>query len=165
MEPHWQGVTTHSAITKVKQLWALLVLGWVTIWDTLVAAKMWLTPAVLCYGLYHISIQEVPRVLRNSIKGWGVCVHIKEHVWTTGTCPTTILLSAMSECVNECCIERPYKKEVLPHMRLQTFMLPRELIWEGVASPQEKWNDTVWKSGLSRKMKNCKVTFENLTRF
>ena len=34
-------------------------------------------------------------------------VHIKEHVWTIGTCPTTILLSAMSECVNECCIERP----------------------------------------------------------
>ena len=33
-------------------------------------------------------------------------MHIKEHVWTVGTCPTTILLSAMSECVNEFCIER-----------------------------------------------------------
>ena len=40
----------------------------------------------------------------------GVCaimsiwlVHIKEHVWTVGTCPTTILLSAvtMCECVYE----------------------------------------------------------------
>ena len=33
-------------------------------------------------------------------------MHIKEHMWTIGTCPTTILLSAMSECVNECYIER-----------------------------------------------------------
>ena len=47
-EPHWQGVTTHSLITEVKQLWAWLVHGWVTIWDTLVVAKMWLMPAVFC---------------------------------------------------------------------------------------------------------------------
>ena len=32
-------------------------------------------------------------------------VYIKEHMWSIGTCPTTILLSAMSECVSECCIE------------------------------------------------------------
>ena len=51
----------------------------------------------------------------------------------------------MSECVNESCIERPNKKEVLPHMRWQTCMLPRELIWEGVAPPQKKWNYTVQK--------------------
>ena len=38
-EPHWQGVTIHTLITEVKQLWAWLVLGWVTIWDTLVVAK------------------------------------------------------------------------------------------------------------------------------
>ena len=28
-------------------------------------------------------------------------VHIKEHMWTVGTCPTTVLLSTMSECVYE----------------------------------------------------------------
>ena len=28
-------------------------------------------------------------------------VHIKEHMWTIGTCPTTVLLSIMSECVYE----------------------------------------------------------------
>ena len=28
--------------------------------------KMWLTPAIFCYGLHHMSIQEVPRVLPNS---------------------------------------------------------------------------------------------------
>ena len=28
-------------------------------------------------------------------------VHIKEHMWTIRTCPTTVLLSTMSECVYE----------------------------------------------------------------
>ena len=28
-------------------------------------------------------------------------------------------------------------KEVLPHMRWWACMLPRELIWEGVAPPQQ----------------------------
>ena len=28
-------------------------------------------------------------------------VHIKEHMWTVGTCPTTVLLSTTSECVYE----------------------------------------------------------------
>ena len=39
----------------------------------------------------------------------GVCaimsiwlVHIKEHVWTVGTCPTTILLSAVTMCACVC---------------------------------------------------------------
>ena len=48
------------------------------------------------------------RVLPNSLKKAGVCaimsmwlVHIKEHMWTIGTCPTTVLLSTMSECVYE----------------------------------------------------------------
>ena len=136
-EPHWKGVTTHGPITEVKQLWVWLILEWVTVWDTLVAAKMWFTPAAFCYGLCHMSMQEVPRVLPNSWKA-RVCdvmpmwlVHIKEHVWTIRTCPTTILLSAMNECVNEYCIKRQNKKEALPHMRWQTCMLPRELIWEG----------------------------------
>ena len=44
----------------------------------------------------------------------------------------------MSECVNECCIERPNKKDVLPHMRWQTCLLPMELIWEGVAPLKKK---------------------------
>ena len=81
----------------------------------------------------------------------GVCtvmpmwlVHIKEHV-DHQNMPTPILLSAMSECVNGCCIKRPNKKEVLLHMRWQTCMLPRELIWEEVAPPHEKWNNTVCK--------------------
>ena len=65
METHWQGATVHSLITEVKQLWAQLALGLVTICDALVAAKMWLTPAVFCYCLCHMSIQEVPRVLPN----------------------------------------------------------------------------------------------------
>ena len=39
MDPHWQGVTIQGLITDIKQLWAQLVFGLVTIWDTLVAAK------------------------------------------------------------------------------------------------------------------------------
>ena len=69
---HWgmswclQGATARGPITEVKQLWACLVIGWVTVWDTLVAAKMWLVPAVFCYGLCHMSTQEILRVLPNS---------------------------------------------------------------------------------------------------
>ena len=68
---------------------------------------MWLSPVMFHYGLCHMNIQEAPRVLPNSLKGWGVCyhvmwlVHIKEHMWTVGTCPTTVFLSTMSECVYE----------------------------------------------------------------
>ena len=86
-----------------------------------------------------------------------MCCHVyvtgahKKHVWSIGTSPTTIHLSAMSECASECCIEGPNDKEVLPHMRRQACMLPRELIWEEVAPPQEKGNDTTWKVALSRK--------------
>ena len=39
MESFWQGVTICGLITEVKQLWAWLVVWWVTVWDTLVAAK------------------------------------------------------------------------------------------------------------------------------
>ena len=122
--PPWQGMTICGPNTEVKQLWAWLVLGWVTIWDTLVAAKdviyachvlLWL----MSYE-YTRGSQSVPELIKKA----GVCtvmsmwlVHIKEHVSSIRTCPTTILLSTMIECVSECCIEGPNDKEVLPHMR------------------------------------------------
>ena len=68
---------------------------------------MWLSPVMFHYGLCHMSIQEAPRVLPNSLKGWGVCYHVyvigahKEHMWTVGTCPTTVLLYTTNECVYE----------------------------------------------------------------
>ena len=43
----------------------------------------------------------------------------------------------MSECVSECCIEGPNNKDVLPHMTWQACMFSSELIWEGVAPPQD----------------------------
>ena len=56
-------------------------------------------PAVFCYGLCHMSIQEFTECYLTRKKA-GLCavmsmwlVHIKEHVWSVGTCPTTILLS------------------------------------------------------------------------
>ena len=62
-------------------------------------------------------------------------VHIKEHVWTIGTCPTTILLSTitMCECVCEWQHWRLVKKRICGTWDLRTCMLPRELIWERVA--------------------------------
>ena len=53
------------------------------------------------------------------------------------------------------------EKKVLPHMRWQACMLPRELIWEGVAPFK--------KSGMTQyakwpKQENCKVIFENLQK-
>ena len=69
---------------------------------------------------------------------------------SVGTCPTTVLLFAMSECVSECCTERLNDKEVLPCMRWWTCMLPRELIWEGVAPPQENGMTQYAKGGLCR---------------
>ena len=78
-------------------------------------------------------------------------MHIKECV-VHQNMPSTVLLSAMSENASECCTEGLNDKEILPYMRWQACVLPRELIWEGVAPPQEKWNDTVWESGLSKKL-------------
>ena len=51
-----------------------------------------------------ISVQEVLRVLPNSLKGWAVCYHAymigaHKNVWIIRTCLITILLSSMSECV------------------------------------------------------------------
>ena len=72
----------------------------------------------------------------------GVCaimsiwlVHIKEHVCTVGTCPTTILLSTvnMCECVWMAALKAVGKKRICAACGLWTCMLPRELIWERVA--------------------------------
>ena len=37
---------------------------------------MSLLPVTFHYGLCHMNIQEVPRVLPNSLKGWGVCYQV-----------------------------------------------------------------------------------------
>ena len=72
-------------------------------------------------------------------------MHIKEHVWSIGTCPTTIPLSAMSECANECCIERPNEKRGIASYEKADLYAPQGVDLGGMAPPQEKWNDTVWK--------------------
>ena len=38
-EPRWEGATIRGPITKVKQLWAQSILGWVTVQDTVLVAK------------------------------------------------------------------------------------------------------------------------------
>ena len=37
--PRWQGATIRGPITEVKQPWAWLILGWVTVQDTVLVAK------------------------------------------------------------------------------------------------------------------------------
>ena len=119
-------------LLKLSNYEVWLLLGWVTIWDTLLLLRCdW---HLLCSAMaYVIWVYKRFPVCSLTCKKAGVCavmpmwlVHIKEHVWTVRTSPTT-----MSECVNEYSIKRLNKKEVLPHMRWQTCMLPRELIWEG----------------------------------
>ena len=117
--PHWQGVTIHGLITEVKQLWAHLVLGWMTIWGKLVAANDVIDA---CCGLLWLVIWACKRFPECSptIKKPGVCavmsmwlVHIKECMWSIRTCPTTMLLSAMSEFASECCtVCDRFQKEV-----------------------------------------------------
>ena len=120
-------------------------------WDTLVAAKRcdW---HPMCSAMAYViwAYKRFPECSPTHKKA-GVCavmsmwlVHIKEYMWSVRTCPTTILLSAVRECVSAAL--KGWMIEVLPHMRWQACMLPRELTWEEVASPQEKWNDTVWKA-------------------
>ena len=112
---HWQGVTIHGLITEVKHLWAQLVLGWVTVWDTLEAANNVIdTCHVLLWLIW--AYKRFPECSPTHKKA-GVCavmsmylVDIKEHVWSIWRNPTTILLSAMSKCTNKCCIERLNEK-------------------------------------------------------
>ena len=45
--------------------------------------------------------------------------------------------SIYCEWVSMSAANKGQTKEALPHIRLQACMLPRELIWEGVAPPQQ----------------------------
>ena len=63
-------------------------------------------------------------------------------MWTVRTCTTTILLSALSECVNECCIERPNEGGTAFY-EMADLYAPQGVDLGGGDSPQEKWNDTV----------------------
>ena len=64
-------------------------------------------------------------------------MHIKEYVWSVGTCPTTILLSAMSECTKECCIER-LKKRSIASYEMADLYAPQGVDLGGGGSPSRK---------------------------
>ena len=100
---------------------------------------MWLSPVMFHYGLCHMNIQEVPRVLPNSLKGWGVCYHVyvigahkRTHVdyWNMPNHCTSIYHEWMCVCVAalKAIVTRYTAQSVM-----QTCMLPRELICERVA--------------------------------
>ena len=107
---------------------------------------MWLSPVMFHYGLCHMNIQEVPRVLPNSLKGWGVCYHAyvigahkRTHVdhWNMPNHCTSIYHEWM-------CVWVAALKVIVTRYTAQsvmwTCMLPRELIWERVAPSY--WCDT-----------------------
>ena len=100
---------------------------------------MWLSPVMFHYGLCHMNIQEVPRVLPNSLKGQGMCYHVyvigaykRTHVDCRNMpnhC-TSIYHEWMCVCVAalKAIVTRYTAQSVM-----RTCMLPRELIWERVA--------------------------------
>ena len=100
---------------------------------------MWLSPVMFHYGLCHMNIQEVPRVLPNSLKGRGMCYHVYvigaykrthvDHRNMPNHC-TSIYHEWMCVCVAalKVIVTRYTAQSVM-----RTCMLPRELIWERVA--------------------------------
>ena len=100
---------------------------------------MWLSPVMFHYGLCHMNIQEVPRVLPNSLKGWGMCYHVYvigaykrthvDHRNMPNHC-TSIYHEWMCVCVAalKAIVTRYTAQSVM-----RTCMFPRELIWERVA--------------------------------
>ena len=100
---------------------------------------MWLWPVMFHYGLCHMNIHEVPRVLPNLLTGWGVCYHVYvicAHKRTHVDCRnmpnhcTSIYHEWMCVCVAalKVIVTRYTAQSVM-----WTCMLPRELIWERVA--------------------------------
>ena len=100
---------------------------------------MWLSPVMFHYCLCHMNIQEVPRVLPNSLKGRGVCYHVyvigayKKTYVDCKNMPnhcTSIYHEWMCVCVAalKAIVTRYTAQSVM-----RTCMLPRELVWKRVA--------------------------------
>ena len=99
-----QGATIHDPITEVKQPWARSILGWVTIWDTMVAAK-----------------NMIDTCQRTYVGHWDMLNHYTSiyHKWEW-VCVCVVALKVI--------VTRYTTQNVM-----QTCMLPRELIWERLA--------------------------------
>ena len=110
-------------------------------------------PAVFCYGLCHMSIQEFTECYLTHKKA-GLCavmsmwlVHIKEHVWSIGYAQPPSFYLWASRGV-KCCAGGLNKKEVWPCMRGQPVCSPGS--WSGRGwLPLKKWNDSDWKVALA----------------
>ena len=117
-------------------------------------------PAMFCYGLYHMSIQEFTECYLTR-KMVGLCavmsmwlVHIKEHVWSVGTCPTTVLLS-MSRLMCKVLHWRAEWKKRYGLAWKANLYAPQGVDLGGGGSPLNKWNDTEWK--VARAAKSCET--------
>ena len=166
-EPHWARCNICSPITEVKQLWAWLALGWVIIWDTLVAAKDVIdTCHVPLWLMSYKHTKRFPECSQMCKKGWGVCCH----AYVTGAYKRMCVVhqnmpnhhtSICHECANECCIESQTKRGTVPYEMVGLYA-PQGVALGGGGSHSWKVEWHSMESGLSRK--NCKVTFENLQK-
>ena len=116
-------------------------------------------PAVFCYGLCHMSIQEFTECYLTHKKA-RLCavmsmwlVHIKEHVWSIGYAQPPSFYLWASRGV-KCCAGGLNEKEVWPCMRGQPVCSPGS--WSGRGwLPLKKWKDSEWK--VARAVKSCEA--------
>ena len=116
-------------------------------------------PAVFCYGLCHMSIQEFTECYLTHKKA-RLCavmsmwlVHIKEHVWSIGYAQPPSFYLWASRGV-KCCAGGLNEKEVWPCMRGQPVCSPGS--WSGRGwLPLKKWNDS--ESKVARAVKSCEA--------
>ena len=97
---------------------------------------MWLSPVMFHYGLCHMNIQEAPRVLPNSLKGWGVCYHVyvigahkRTHVGHRNMPNHCTSIYHEWMCVWVAALKVIGTRYTAQSV-MRTCMLPRELIWE-----------------------------------
>ena len=163
-EPHWQGVTFCSLITEVKQFWSWLVLGWVTIWVTLLAAKDVIDA---CHALLWLMYEHTrgSQIATKLIKRLGCAVMSMWLVHIKNMC-------GLLEHAQPLYFYLPWVSVWVLHWRAKQ-QRRYCLIWDG----RSVWSPGIWsgrgwlplkkewhsmESGLGRK--KCKVTLENLCR-
>ena len=92
LHPCSQDATIHNPITEVKQPQAQLILGWMIIQDSVLAAKDVIVTCGIPLWLMSYEYTRGSQCASQLVKMQGCVlsclydqVHIKEHMWTIGT--------------------------------------------------------------------------------
>ena len=100
-------------------------------------------------------------------KGWGVCCHVyvtgahKRRCVVHWNMPNHHTSTAMSVCVNECCIERLNERGIASY-EMADLYAPQGVDLGGGGFPSRKSGMTWYRKWP--KQENCKMTFENLQK-